>query len=63
MVENVIVNGLNLGKTFRSQFDQSVQQYGGDFDLVIDNWSSALDTGKPVDAGTSADPALTPDDA
>jgi phospholipid transport system substrate-binding protein len=63
LVENVIVNGLNLGKTFRSQFDQSVQQYGGDFDLVIDNWSSALDTGKPVDAGTSADPALTPDDA
>lgn len=63
LVENVIVNGLNLGKTFRSQFDQSVQQYGGDFDLVIDNWSSALDTGKPVDVGAGADPASAPDDA
>jgi phospholipid transport system substrate-binding protein len=61
LVENVIVNGLNLGKTFRSQFDQSVQQYDGDLDLVIDNWSSALDAGKPVDAGedsgADADPA------
>jgi len=43
LVENVIVNGLNLGKTFRSQFDQSVQQYQGDLDKVIANWSSAID--------------------
>ncbi|MDF1781597.1 MAG: ABC transporter substrate-binding protein [Alcanivoracaceae bacterium] len=45
LVENVIVNGLNLGKTFRSQFDQSVEQYQGDLDQVIANWSSALDVG------------------
>ena len=45
MVENVIVNGLNLGKTFRSQFDQSVQQYEGDLDQVIANWSSSIDLG------------------
>ena len=45
MVENVIVNGLNLGKTFRSQFEQSVEQYEGDLDQVIANWSSAIDLG------------------
>jgi phospholipid transport system substrate-binding protein len=43
LVENVIVNGLNLGKTFRAQFDQAVEQYGGDLDQVIANWSSELE--------------------
>lgn len=42
-VQNVIVNGLNLGKTFRSQFDQAMQKYNGDIDQVIDNWSTELD--------------------
>ena len=42
LVENVIVNGLNLGKTFRAQFQQSMQQYG-DIDKVIANWSAELD--------------------
>lgn len=42
-VQNVIVNGLNLGKTFRSQFDQAVRKYDGDIDQVIDNWSTELD--------------------
>ena len=43
LVENVIVNGLNLGRTFRTQFEQSAQQYGGDLDQVIANWSSEID--------------------
>jgi phospholipid transport system substrate-binding protein len=43
LVENVIVNGLNLGRTFRTQFEQSAQQYGGDLDKVIANWSAELD--------------------
>lgn len=42
-VQNVIVNGLNLGKIFRSQFQQAVEQYSGDIDKVIDNWSTELD--------------------
>lgn len=45
LVENVIVNGLNLGKTYRSQFDQSVAQFAGDLDQVISNWSSDVDVG------------------
>lgn len=57
LVENVIVNGLNLGKTFRSQFDLSVQQYSGDLDQVIANWSSALDVGTPTSVAKAADEA------
>ena len=35
---NVIINGVNLGTTFRSQFSQSMKKYG-DLDAVIDNWA------------------------
>lgn len=55
-VQNVIVNGLNLGKTFRAQFDQLMQQYNGDVDKVIANWSSQLDVNgnKPGSQPTGA---------
>lgn len=52
-VENVIVNGLNLGKTFRSQFAQSMSEYGGDIDKVIANWSPDLN----IDGVDADDPA------
>nr|WP_277610947.1 ABC transporter substrate-binding protein [Microbulbifer celer] len=38
---NVILNGVNLGKTFRGQFAQSMQANGGDIDKVIASWSAA----------------------
>lgn len=38
-VVNVIVNGINLGLTFRNQFDQAMRQYNRDYDAVINNWS------------------------
>ena len=38
---NVILNGVNLGKTFRGQFSQSMQTNGGDIDRVIASWSAA----------------------
>ncbi|MFI2812636.1 MULTISPECIES: phospholipid-binding protein MlaC [Microbulbifer] len=38
---NVILNGVNLGKTFRSQFAQAMQTHEGDIDKVIANWSAA----------------------
>lgn len=37
---NVILNGVNLGKTFRGQFSQAMQVNGGDIDKVIANWSA-----------------------
>ena len=56
-VENVIVNGLNLGKTFRAQFEQSAQQYAGDLDQVIANWSAELDVEGSVAPAESATPS------
>jgi len=40
-VTNVVINGINLGKTFRNQFVQRAKKYGGDIDEVINNWSSS----------------------
>lgn len=39
-VINMIINGINLGKTFRNQFLNSAKKAGGDIDQVIDGWSS-----------------------
>lgn len=41
-VDNVIVNGLNLGRVFRAQFAQAMSQHGGDIDKVIANWSAEV---------------------
>jgi phospholipid transport system substrate-binding protein len=35
---NVIIEGINLGQTYRNQFAQAVQQNRGDIDRVIDTW-------------------------
>ncbi|MCH8544333.1 MAG: ABC transporter substrate-binding protein [Alcanivorax sp.] len=42
-VDNVIVNGLNLGRVFRMQFDQAMRQHAGDIDKVIAGWSTEVD--------------------
>lgn len=42
-ITNVVINGINLGKTFRNQFAQRAQKYGGNIDQVIDNWSSQVE--------------------
>lgn len=39
-VVNVIINGINLGNTFRNQFDQAYSQHGGDIDKVIATWAA-----------------------
>ncbi|WP_444677284.1 MlaC/ttg2D family ABC transporter substrate-binding protein [Halomonas sp. E19] len=41
-VVNVIVNGINLGLTFRNQFDQAMRDHNRDYDAVISNWSPEL---------------------
>ncbi|WP_422823556.1 MlaC/ttg2D family ABC transporter substrate-binding protein [Vreelandella janggokensis] len=38
-VVNVIVNGINLGLTFRNQFDQAMRDNNRDYDAVIDSWA------------------------
>ena len=42
-VVNVIVNGINLGLTFRNQFDQAMRQHNRDYDAVIEGWAPELD--------------------
>ncbi|MBZ9557183.1 MULTISPECIES: ABC transporter substrate-binding protein [unclassified Modicisalibacter] len=43
-VVNVIVNGINLGLTFRNQFDQAMRDNNRDYDAVIDGWSPNVGT-------------------
>jgi phospholipid transport system substrate-binding protein len=38
---NVVLNGVNLGDSFRSQFDQAMIKHAGNIDKVIDNWLSS----------------------
>ena len=55
-VKNIIINGINLGLTFRNQFAGAVKdpQYGGDLDKVIDAWGglvSETEVDPSVDTG------------
>ncbi|MEZ5530293.1 MAG: ABC transporter substrate-binding protein [Porticoccaceae bacterium] len=43
-ITNVVINGINLGKTFRNQFTQRAQKFGGNLDQVIDSWTSKAET-------------------
>ena len=38
---NVVLNGVNLGQSFTSQFDEAMLKQGKDLDKVIANWLSA----------------------
>ncbi len=40
LLVNVVIDGINLGSTFRNQFAQSARKFDGDIDLVISSWSS-----------------------
>jgi phospholipid transport system substrate-binding protein len=37
-MRNVIINGINIGKLFRDQFAQAMQNNGNNLDKVIDGW-------------------------
>ena len=45
-VINVIVNGINLGLTFRNQFDQAMRDNNRDIDAVIEGWTPSVATEK-----------------
>lgn len=38
-VRNVVINGINMGLQFKSQFTSYMQQYGNNIDRVIENWN------------------------
>jgi phospholipid transport system substrate-binding protein len=41
-LRNVVINGINVGKLFRDQFSQSMQNNGNDRDKVIDTWANTV---------------------
>ncbi|HET8709742.1 MAG TPA: ABC transporter substrate-binding protein [Spongiibacteraceae bacterium] len=55
-VQNVIIEGINLGLTYRNQFTAAADQYHGDLDKVIANWhvEPQIDTDKNVAAKAEA---------
>lgn len=42
LMENVIVEGVNIGLAFRDRFTQEMESRRGDVDAVIDNWGEAV---------------------
>jgi len=53
VIRNLIVNGVNMGLTYRNQFNSAVNdpQYDGDMDAVIDGWGEMIRAEAP-DLGT-----------
>lgn len=45
-LENLVLEGINLGLTYRNNFAEMYGQYGGDIDKVISHWSSRVDAEK-----------------
>lgn len=41
-LRNVVINGINVGKLFRDQFAQSMQNNRNDLDKVIDTWADTV---------------------
>ncbi|MBZ2168466.1 ABC transporter substrate-binding protein [Marinobacter sp. chi1] len=42
LMENVIVEGVNIGLAFRDRFAQEMEQNRGQVDVVIDDWGDAV---------------------
>lgn len=44
-MRNLVVENVNLGQIYRSQFESAARRYDGDLDKVIANWSAATQGG------------------
>jgi len=42
LLRNVVINGINVGLQFKSQFTTYMQKYKDDIDQVIDNWDTRV---------------------
>jgi phospholipid transport system substrate-binding protein len=45
-VRNVTLDGINLGLTYRNQFDSAMNRYQGDIDKVIASWTADMEATK-----------------
>lgn len=52
-VVNVIVNGINLGLTFRNQFDQAMRDNNRDYDAVIEGWAPDVGVNELEEGGNA----------
>jgi len=56
MVQNVIINGINMGLLFRDQFTRLVTENKGDIDLAINAWTAEVASEKASQsASTNSD--------
>ncbi len=65
-VQNIIINGINMGLTYRNQFASAVNDpaYGGDMDRIIDGWVASIGTIETGTGGaTAGDSAQSTDQA
>jgi phospholipid transport system substrate-binding protein len=55
-IRNIIINGINIGLTYRSQFASAMKapKNGGDLDRVIDAWSESLADVEQAEATSDA---------
>lgn len=55
-VRNVIINGINIGKLFRDQFQDAMQRNGNDLNKTIDGWAGEVAKAKEktAEAGDKA---------
>lgn len=54
-MKNIIINGINLGLTFRNQFGSAVKdpQFGGNLDQVIDAWGGLVKQADTTDSSSA----------
>ena len=56
-VRNVVLNGINVGKLFRDQFSDAMQQNNNDLDKTIDGWAGQVAKAKATTDSTAPAPA------
>lgn len=52
-LHNLIIEGINLGLTYRSQFSASAEKYHGDIDKVIANWAVEPEVNDSIKAAST----------
>src|SRR5690606_38532860 len=48
LVQNVVVEGLNLGEAYRNQFADAVEKNKGNVDYVVENWPALMSKVTPA---------------
>lgn len=46
LINNLVVEGINLGATYRNQFAEAVEKHQGDVDYVVDHWKEIMNQQK-----------------